>query len=69
MNTHQVSSSWMKLTSLGAQEESDNSGGDLEAQRTMLELLNQLDGFGPTKTIKVIMATNRIGSSSENTYS
>ncbi|CDZ98437.1 26s proteasome regulatory atpase rpt6 [Phaffia rhodozyma] len=35
-------------------------GGDSEVQRTMLELLNQLDGFEPSKNIKVIMATNRI---------
>eukprot|EP00126_Sphaerothecum_destruens_P008415 Sdes_comp20204_c2_seq1m13520 len=35
-------------------------GGDSEVQRTMLELLNQLDGFEPTQSIKVIMATNRI---------
>jgi len=34
--------------------------GDSEVQRTMLELLNQLDGFEPTQNIKVIMATNRI---------
>jgi 26S proteasome regulatory subunit T6 len=38
----------------------DGGGGDSEVQRTMLELLNQLDGFEPTQTIKVIMATNRI---------
>lgn len=31
-----------------------------QVQRTMLELLNQLDGFEATKNIKVIMATNRI---------
>lgn len=31
-----------------------NSGrGDSEVQRTMLELLNQLDGFEATKNIKV----------------
>jgi len=40
----------------------DSSGGsgDSEVQRTMLELLNQLDGFESTKNIKVLMATNRI---------
>jgi len=37
-----------------------DSGGDSEVQRTMLELLNQLDGFEQAKNIKVIMATNRI---------
>ncbi|KAJ1915045.1 26S proteasome regulatory subunit 8 [Mycoemilia scoparia] len=36
------------------------STGDSEVQRTMLELLNQLDGFEPTQNIKIIMATNRI---------
>ena len=35
-------------------------GGDSEVQRTMLELLNQLDGFEATNQIKVLMATNRI---------
>jgi len=35
-------------------------GGDSEVQRTMLELLNQLDGFEPAQNIKVVMATNRI---------
>jgi 26S proteasome regulatory subunit T6 len=30
-----------------------DSGGDSEVQRTMLELLNQLDGFESTKNIKV----------------
>ena len=29
-------------------------------QRTMLELLNQLDGFDSTPNVKIIMATNRI---------
>ena len=34
--------------------------GDREVQRTMLELLNQLDGFSSTADIKVIAATNRV---------
>ena len=37
-----------------------SGGGDSEVQRTMLELLNQLDGFEPANNIKVVMATNRI---------
>jgi len=41
-------------------ESSSSGGGDSEVQRTMLELLNQLDGFEPTQNIKVVMATNRI---------
>jgi hypothetical protein len=31
-----------------------SGGGDSEVQRTMLELLNQLDGFEPAQNIKVI---------------
>lgn len=38
----------------------EGKGGDSEVQRTMLELLNQLDGFEQIQNIKVIMATNRI---------
>merc|ERR1711935_1322047 len=38
------------------------SGGEKEIQRTMLELLNQLDGFDDRGEVKVIMATNRIES-------
>jgi 26S proteasome regulatory subunit T6 len=37
-----------------------SGGGDSEVQRTMLELLNQLDGFESSNQIKVIMATNRL---------
>lgn len=50
-----------EIDSIGSSR-SDSSGGsgDSEVQRTMLELLNQLDGFEATKNIKVIMATNRI---------
>merc|ERR1712193_247972 len=37
----------------------EGAGGDDEVQRTMLELINQLDGFDPRGNIKVLMATNR----------
>jgi 26S proteasome regulatory subunit T6 len=51
-----------EIDSIGSSRgESGSGGGDSEVQRTMLELLNQLDGFEATKNIKVIMATNRIG--------
>jgi 26S proteasome regulatory subunit T1 len=44
----------------GARSADDGSGsGDNEVQRTMLELINQLDGFEPRGNIKVLMATNR----------
>ena len=50
-----------EIDSIGSSRgESGSGGGDSEVQRTMLELLNQLDGFESTKNIKVIMATNRI---------
>ncbi|KAJ1759322.1 26S proteasome regulatory subunit 8, partial [Coemansia sp. RSA 2167] len=49
-----------EIDSIGSSRGDSNSGGDSEVQRTMLELLNQLDGFEPTQNIKVIMATNRI---------
>ena len=37
----------------------DGAGGDNEVQRTMLEIVNQLDGFDARGNIKVLMATNR----------
>ena len=33
--------------------------GDSEVQRTMLEIVNQLDGFEARGNVKVLMATNR----------
>jgi len=50
-----------EIDSIGSTRLDSSSGSsDSEVQRTMLELLNQLDGFEATKNIKVIMATNRI---------
>eukprot|EP00919_Chromeraceae_sp_WS-2016_P065768 GHVR01155513.1.p1 GENE.GHVR01155513.1~~GHVR01155513.1.p1 ORF type:complete len:410 (+),score=79.39 GHVR01155513.1:33-1232(+) len=49
-----------EVDSIGSSRLEGERGGDSEVQRTMLELLNQLDGFESTQDIKVIMATNRI---------
>ncbi|KAJ3348757.1 26S protease regulatory subunit 8 [Entophlyctis luteolus] len=50
-----------EIDSIGSSRgDGGGTGGDSEVQRTMLELLNQLDGFEATQSIKVIMATNRI---------
>mmetsp|Transcript_13411 Transcript_13411/g.25608 ORF Transcript_13411/g.25608 Transcript_13411/m.25608 type:complete len:397 (+) Transcript_13411:157-1347(+) len=50
-----------EVDSIGsARMEGGSGGGDSEVQRTMLELLNQLDGFEATNKIKVLMATNRL---------
>ncbi len=49
-----------EIDSIGSSRTESSSGGDSEVQRTMLELLNQLDGFESHHNIKVIMATNRI---------
>jgi 26S proteasome regulatory subunit T5 len=49
-----------ELDAIGTKRFDSEKAGDREVQRTMLELLNQLDGFEPKQNIKVIMATNRI---------
>lgn len=49
-----------EIDSIGSSRVEGSQGGDSEVQRTMLELLNQLDGFESTQNIKVLMATNRI---------
>ncbi|KAI5148080.1 26S proteasome regulatory subunit T6 [Enteropsectra breve] len=49
-----------EIDSIGSTRTEGGKGGDSEVQRTMLELLNQLDGFESCNKIKVIMATNRI---------
>jgi 26S proteasome regulatory subunit T6 len=49
-----------EVDSIGGSRVEGERGGDSEVQRTMLELLNQLDGFETVNNIKIIMATNRI---------
>merc|ERR1711971_147537 len=48
-----------EIDAVGGARFDDGAGGDNEVQRTMLELINQLDGFDPRGNIKVLMATNR----------
>jgi len=49
-----------EVDSIGSSRIEGSEGGDSEVQRTMLELLNQLDGFESSTSIKVLMATNRL---------
>ncbi|KAH7827655.1 putative 26S proteasome regulatory subunit 4 [Monocercomonoides exilis] len=49
-----------EIDAIGTKRYDAQSGGEKEIQRTMLELLNQLDGFDPRGDVKVLMATNRI---------
>ena len=49
-----------ELDAIGTKRFDSELSGDREVQRTMLELLNQLDGFSSDDRIKVIAATNRV---------
>ena len=49
-----------ELDAIGTKRYDSEKAGDREVQRTMLELLNQLDGFSSSDDIKVIAATNRV---------
>jgi 26S proteasome regulatory subunit T2 len=51
-----------EIDAVGTKRYDSSSSGEREIQRTMLELLNQLDGFDSRGDVKVIMATNRIES-------
>lgn len=48
-----------ELDAIGTKRFGGDQSGDREVQRTMLELLSQLDGFNSNDMIKVIAATNR----------
>lgn len=48
-----------EVDAIGGARFDDGAGGDNEVQRTMLEILTQLDGFDSRGNIKVLMATNR----------
>jgi len=48
-----------EIDAIGGKRFGDGAATDREIQRTLMELLNQLDGFSPLEQVKVIMATNR----------
>uniref|UniRef100_A0A3Q3KAZ1 26S proteasome regulatory subunit 8 n=1 Tax=Monopterus albus TaxID=43700 RepID=A0A3Q3KAZ1_MONAL len=55
-----------EIDSIGSSRLEGGSGGDSEVQRTMLELLNQLDGFEATKNIKARLDILKIHSRKMN---
>merc|ERR1712063_203936 len=48
-----------EVDAIGGTRGGDEAHGDNEVQRTMLEIVNQLDGFDSRGNVKVLMATNR----------
>ena len=48
-----------EIDSVGAKRADVATSGDREVQRTLMQLLSELDGFTPTANIKIIGATNR----------
>lgn len=48
-----------EIDAIGGKRFSEGTSADREIQRTLMELLNQLDGFDDLGRVKVVMATNR----------
>jgi len=48
-----------EIDAIGGRRFSEGSSADREIQRTLMELLNQMDGFDALGQVKIIMATNR----------
>jgi len=48
-----------EIDAIGGARFDDGAGGDNEVQRTMLQIVSELDGFDARGNIKVLMATNR----------
>lgn len=48
-----------EIDAIGGARFDDGAGGDNEVQRTMLQIVTELDGFDSRGNIKVLMATNR----------
>ena len=48
-----------EIDAIGGRRFSEGTSADREIQRTLMELLNQMDGFDRLGQVKMIMATNR----------
>jgi len=48
-----------EIDAIGGRRFSQGTSADREIQRTLMELLNQMDGFDQLGRVKIIMATNR----------
>merc|ERR1712086_802783 len=48
-----------EIDAIGGRRFSEGTSADREIQRTLMELLNQLDGFDDLGQVKMVMATNR----------
>ncbi|OQR89043.1 26S protease regulatory subunit S10B, partial [Thraustotheca clavata] len=48
-----------EIDAIGGSRFSEGTSADREIQRTLMELLNQLDGFDSLGQVKMVMATNR----------
>jgi 26S proteasome regulatory subunit T4 len=48
-----------EIDAIGGRRFSEGNSSDREVQRTLMELLNQMDGFDELGAVKLIMATNR----------
>lgn len=48
-----------EIDAIGGRRFSEGNSSDREVQRTLMELLNQMDGFEELGQVKLIMATNR----------
>eukprot|EP00949_MAST-11_sp_MAST-11-sp1_P000587 g587.t1 len=48
-----------EIDAIGGKRMGEGSSADREVQRTLMELLNQLDGFEALGQVKMVMATNR----------
>jgi len=49
-----------EIDSIGSFRMDVSTGGDREVQRTLMQLLSEIDGFNPLENVKIIGATNRI---------